>query len=59
MRSKRTRVKTIIDLRRFFLILVLSNRCCSTDIKINTALLVIGVVAQIQKLILHEFESTL
>ncbi|MGX0347081.1 hypothetical protein ACUXOE_002340, partial [Staphylococcus cohnii] len=37
-----------------FLILVLSNRCCSTDIKINTALLVIGVVAQIQKLILHQ-----
>jgi hypothetical protein len=58
MRSKKEPCKTIIDLRRFF-ILVLSNRCCSTDIKINTALLVIGVVAQIQKLILHEFESTL
>ncbi len=58
MRSKRTRVKTIIDLRRFF-ILVLSNRCCSTDIKINTTFIRIGVVAQIQKLILHELESTL
>ena len=36
MRSKRTRVKTIIDLRRFF-ILVLSNRRCGADTKINTA----------------------
>ncbi len=35
MRSKRTRAKTIIDLRRFF-IFVLRNRRCGADIKINT-----------------------
>jgi hypothetical protein len=58
MRSKKERVQNHNRPSSIF-ILVLSNRCCSTDIKINTALLVIGVVAQIQKLILHEFESTL
>ncbi len=44
MRSKRTRAKTIIDLRRFF-IFVLRNRRCGADIKINTARTRIDVVA--------------
>src|SRR5699024_12601973 len=54
MRSKMNACKNHNRPSSIFLILVLSNRCCSTDIKINTALLVIGVVAQIQKLIIHQ-----
>ncbi len=58
MRSKKNACKSVIDLRRFF-ILVLSNRRCGADIKINTARTRFGVVAQKQKLILHELDSAL